>query len=69
VVRHLNARGVQAGVHYPFPIHRLSAYSSLATGGDFREAEAWAAECLSLPLYPELTDDQIARVVDSLPPA
>jgi len=69
-VSQLVARGIQAGIHYPFPIHQLAAYRCLAAGGSaLRESEAWAAECLSLPLYPELTHDQLSRVVDSLPRA
>jgi dTDP-4-amino-4,6-dideoxygalactose transaminase len=53
-LRLLHAHGIQAGIHYPFPIHRLRAYQHLA-GGSFPKAEEWARECLSLPLYPELT--------------
>jgi dTDP-4-amino-4,6-dideoxygalactose transaminase len=64
----LAAAGVQAGIHYPFPLHHLTVYRHLAADGRrFPEAEAWAAECLSLPLYPELTEAQIAYVVKSLP--
>jgi dTDP-4-amino-4,6-dideoxygalactose transaminase len=63
----LNARGVGAGIHYPFPIHRLQAYESVARiGGSLAESEAWAAECLSLPMYPELTAEQRHYVVASL---
>lgn len=62
-LRRLQENGVQAGIHYPFPIHRLNAYRELATARSFPHSEAWAAECLSLPLYPELTEAQIAYTV------
>ncbi len=52
----LNARGVGAGIHYPFALHELKAYAWLGyRPGAFPVAEAWARRCLSLPLYPELT--------------
>jgi dTDP-4-amino-4,6-dideoxygalactose transaminase len=63
----LAANGIQAGIHYPFPLHRLNVYRHLAAdGASFPQAEAWAAECLSLPMFPELTTEQIARVVECL---
>ncbi len=63
---HLNARGVQTGVHYPSPIHLQQAYQDLGyRQGDFPRAERLAAEMLSLPMYPELEDKQIAHVIES----
>lgn len=62
----LHAGGVGAGVHYPFPIHGLGAYRHLAPPGSLPESEAWASECLSLPLYPELTESQVSYVVSQL---
>jgi dTDP-4-amino-4,6-dideoxygalactose transaminase len=61
----LHAAGIGAGIHYPIPVHRLDAYRALASDR-FPEADAWAAECLSLPLYPELTEAQVERVVAAL---
>ena len=47
-------------IHYPIPIHRQAAYQDLGLpAGSLPETEKLAAECLSLPMYPELTDDQI----------
>ncbi|NOX54770.1 MAG: DegT/DnrJ/EryC1/StrS family aminotransferase [Planctomycetes bacterium] len=64
VVRSLQETGIQAGIHYPFPLHRLGAYQHLIRpGAHFPEADSWAAECLSLPMYPELTQSQIEYVV------
>jgi dTDP-4-amino-4,6-dideoxygalactose transaminase len=66
-VEWLNSQGVGVGIHYPFPIHRLKAYRSIArTGGSLAESDAWAAECLSLPIYPELTSHQREYVVATL---
>jgi dTDP-4-amino-4,6-dideoxygalactose transaminase len=64
LVAHLNAAGIGAMIHYPYPLHLQPAYASLGyRRGDLPHAEAWADECLSLPLYPELTDEQQDRVV------
>jgi dTDP-4-amino-4,6-dideoxygalactose transaminase len=63
----LAANGVQAGIHYPFALHQLDVYRHLAANGaTFPQAEAWGAECLSLPMFPELTEEQIAFVVKCL---
>jgi dTDP-4-amino-4,6-dideoxygalactose transaminase len=61
----LNEAGVQTGIHYPIPIHLQLAYSSLGyKAGDFPEAERQANCVLSLPMFPELTDEQITRVAE-----
>jgi dTDP-4-amino-4,6-dideoxygalactose transaminase len=61
------AAGVGAGVHYPIPLHLQPAWRHLGyAGGDLPVTEAWAAECLSLPLYPELTEAQQDRVVGAV---
>ena len=60
---HLERAGVQTGVHYPVPIHRQPALSDHLGGArGFPAAEAWAAEELSLPLYPELEPSELERV-------
>ncbi len=59
----LNSQGVQTGIHYPFPVHLLPAYSDLNyVAGDFPVSERVAAQELSLPMFPELTDRQIDTV-------
>jgi dTDP-4-amino-4,6-dideoxygalactose transaminase len=56
----LEAKGVQTGIHYPIPVHLQKAYADPRYGaGDFPASEAAAAEVLSLPLYPELTAEQV----------
>ena len=64
---HLEAAGIHTGVHYPIPAHLQPAYSDLGyRRGDFPASEAAAAEVLSLPMFPELREDQIAAVTDAL---
>ncbi|MGH7992308.1 MAG: DegT/DnrJ/EryC1/StrS family aminotransferase [Limisphaerales bacterium] len=63
--KHLEANGVGCAIHYPIPLHLQNAYASLGhKAGDFPVAEKAARECLSLPIYPELTDAQIQRVTE-----
>jgi len=60
---HLDANGVGCALHYPLPLHLQKCYASLGyKTGDFPFAEKAGRECLSLPIYPELTDAQIERV-------
>jgi dTDP-4-amino-4,6-dideoxygalactose transaminase len=59
--------GVQTGIHYPVPIHLQPAYASLGhQAGDFPEAERQAQSVLSLPMFPELTDEQINKVAEAI---
>jgi dTDP-4-amino-4,6-dideoxygalactose transaminase len=63
----LHASGIGAGVHYPTPIHLQGAFRALGhRAGDFPEAESAAKEILSLPIFPEITEEQQERVVDAL---
>jgi dTDP-4-amino-4,6-dideoxygalactose transaminase len=59
----LTDAGVQTGVHYPIPVHMQPGYRDLGySAGDFPVSERAAREVLSLPIYPELTDDQIETI-------
>jgi dTDP-4-amino-4,6-dideoxygalactose transaminase len=59
--------GIQSGIHYPFPVHLLPAYADLGYHpGSFHQAEAMAAEELSLPMYPELSKEDIHHVAAAL---
>jgi dTDP-4-amino-4,6-dideoxygalactose transaminase len=61
--KHLEANKVGCALHYPLPLHLQKCYASLGyKAGSFPVAEKAARECLSLPIYPELTDEQIQRV-------
>ncbi len=67
VVQRLNAEGIGAQIHYPIPLHLQGAFRGLGFGaGSFPVAEKAAREILSLPMFPEITADQQARVVASL---
>ena len=67
VFQHLNASGVQAGIHYPIPVHLQPAYRDARyKEGDFPVAESVAREVLSLPMFPELTPAQIDEVCASV---
>jgi dTDP-4-amino-4,6-dideoxygalactose transaminase len=64
LLAHCRAAGVEAGAHYPVPLHLQPAWRHLGYArGDLPASEAWAAECLSLPLYPELSEEQQDRVI------
>jgi dTDP-4-amino-4,6-dideoxygalactose transaminase len=63
----LRAHGVGTLVHYPIPLHLQPVFASL--GGrprDLRVAEKAAGEILSLPLFPELRDEQARAVVEAV---
>ncbi len=65
--QYLERRGVKTGIHYPVPIHLQPAYQELGyQPGDFPVAERLSREVLSLPMYPELTAEQIRYVCDSV---
>jgi dTDP-4-amino-4,6-dideoxygalactose transaminase len=57
-------KDIHCGIHYPIPLHLLDAYKSLdLCTGSFPVTEKCAAEFVSLPMFPELTGEQIERVV------
>ena len=60
-------RGIQTSVHYPIPVHLQPAHADLGySRGDFPVSEQLADEVLSLPIYPELQDAQVAEVAAAL---
>lgn len=65
--QHLALRKIGSTIYYPHPLHVQPLYASLAyKAGDFPHAERAAKEVLSLPMYPELRKEQIARVVEAM---
>lgn len=63
----LKTRGIETGLHYPQPLHTQDAYSYLGyKKGDFPVAEKSCGEILSLPMFPEMSEEQITYVVDSI---
>lgn len=61
--KHLEGKGIQTNIHYPIPVHLQKAYADLGhKAGDFPKAEAACNRLLSLPLYPEMTMEQVEEV-------
>lgn len=61
--KHLGERAIGSGIHYPVPIHRSAAYASLGLApGSLLAVERLAGRICSLPIFPGMTDEQIAWV-------
>ena len=64
LINYLAEKNVYCGIHYPIPIHLQNAYSFLGKGkGSFPVAEKCAEQLVSLPMFPELSEEQIEYVV------
>ncbi len=67
MMNHLKKAGIGTGIHYPIPLHRQKAYGYIQYRlGDFPVTEKAAAEIVSLPMFPQLTAVQQAKVVDEI---
>jgi len=67
LVKHLQGNNIFPGLHYPVPCHLQKAYSQLGyKNGDMPNAEYLASHCLSLPMFAEMTDEEVTRVIDVL---
>jgi dTDP-4-amino-4,6-dideoxygalactose transaminase len=67
ILNELKTRGIEAGIHYPIPLHLQAALSHRGgREGDFPHTERAARSILSLPIYPELTIEQMNRVAEAL---
>jgi dTDP-4-amino-4,6-dideoxygalactose transaminase len=63
----LGAARIDTGLHYPTPIHLTAPYEHLGHGpGTFPAAEAWSHQGLSLPMFPDLDRDRVARVTSEI---
>ena len=63
----LERAGIGTATHYPLPLPAQPAFRDLGLGdGSYPVAEDWAARCLSLPLFPEITPEQQERVAEAL---
>jgi len=63
----LTGEGVRTLIHYPIPVHLQKCYKELGyKKGDFPIAEKCCEEILSLPMYPELSEEEIKYVVKSI---
>ncbi len=64
---HLTREGVSTAVHYPVPVHRVGAYADLGlAAGSLPVAERLAEEICTLPLFPGMSEDETARVVQAV---
>jgi dTDP-4-amino-4,6-dideoxygalactose transaminase len=67
IMNHLKKAGIGTGIHYPIPLHLQKAYAAMNyRQGDFLVTEKAAAEIVSLPMFPQLTAPQQARVVEEV---
>jgi dTDP-4-amino-4,6-dideoxygalactose transaminase len=67
VLQSMAGKGISCGIHYPIPVHLQEAYRFLGRGrGSFPVAERCAGEFLSLPMFPELSREQIHAVAGEL---
>ena len=65
--RELLAKGIQTGIHYPIPVHLQQAYAELRyRRGSFPCSERAAEEVLSLPMFAELTKEQLETVASAV---
>jgi len=67
LIAHLKQADIHTGIHYPIPLHLQKAYKHLGYArGAFPKAEKIAAEIVSLPMFPQLTEQQQARVAEEI---
>jgi len=67
LAEHLREQGIGSAMHYPVPVHQQKAYAHLTIrAGGYPHSESASRECLSLPLFPELTDEQVQTVAKAV---
>jgi dTDP-4-amino-4,6-dideoxygalactose transaminase len=67
LTKYLNEKNIFPGLHYPVPCHLQKAYAHLGYKvGDFPHSEYLSEHCLSLPMYAELTDEEVNYVINTL---
>ena len=66
VMQEMKQRGIECLPYYPQALHRQALYAAHYPAGSLPEAEACAAQCLALPLFPELTEAEQVQIVASL---
>jgi len=67
MIKHLNDNNIFPGLHYPVPCHLQNAYANLKhQEGDFPNTEYLAKHCLSLPMFAELTDEEVDYVIHTV---
>jgi dTDP-4-amino-4,6-dideoxygalactose transaminase len=67
LIEHLNKQKIYPGIHYPLPCHLQKAFEYLGhKKGDFPNAEYLSEHCISLPMYPELSEEETDRVIEAV---
>ena len=62
---YMERRGIECNRHYPVPCHLQKAYAYLGCkAGDCPNAEYLASHCVTLPLFPEMTDEEVGMVIE-----
>ena len=66
LIAYMNGKGMECNKHYPVPCHLQNAYKQLGyQEGDYPNAEYLAKHCVTLPLFPEMTDEEVKMVIDA----
>ena len=64
---YLSAQGIATAVYYPLSLHLQEVYKSLGyKSGDLPESEGVQEEVLSLPIYPELSEEQMGEITEAI---
>ncbi len=66
LIAFLKDRGIELGIHYPVPVHRQAAYAAYHSSDCLPYTDAAAAKIISLPIYPELSDADVAIVAEAI---
>lgn len=67
LMKFLDDNGIQTGLHYPYPLHETKAYEPLGyVPDDFPVASKYAKEILSIPMFPEITDEMVLYVCEKI---
>jgi len=64
IMEALTAAGIASAVYYPIPLHKQDVFAADYAGVSFPVAEDVASRCMSLPIFPEMTEEQVRQVVD-----
>lgn len=68
IIHHLKENGIETGIHYPIPIHLQPIYKKLFgyKEGDYPISEQFSREVVSLPMFPEITEDEVKFVCEKV---
>lgn len=67
LIEHLTKQGISTGLHYPIPLHLQQCFANLGyKNGTFSVSEKLGKQCVSLPMFPEMTDEQIEYIASAI---